>query len=227
MRWNRVEKEFSRFSEKYPKYNLIQEKIAKYLISKIDFQPHRIVDIGAGTGTIYKNINWKVEKFLALDFSKKMLELHPSSPKIEKLIIDFDSPNFWNIEFSNYDIAISNSALQWSRDIGGFLNRFSEIDIPFYFSIFTSRTFQELHQELEISSPIYSKSEILEFVQSWEYEVLDYKMEFSSRLEAVKYIKNSGVSGGVQRVPIAKLREFLIRPGKFPLSFQAVLIVRR
>ena len=227
MRWNRVEKEFSRFSEKYPKYNLIQEKIAKYLISKIDFQPHRIVDIGAGTGTIYKNIDWEIEKFLALDFSKKMLELHPSSPKVEKLVMDFDSPNFWKIDFSNYDIAISNSALQWSRDIGKFLNRFSEIDIPFYVSIFTDTTFQELHQELEISSPIYSKSEILDYVQNWEYEILDYKMEFHSRLEAVKYIKNSGVSGGVQKVPITKLREFLRRPGSFSLSFQAVLIVRR
>jgi len=223
-----VEKAFSRSSESYTQTNFIQKDVANRLIKIVrKDMPKNIIDIGAGVGTVYSTIDWKLESFLAIDFSQDMLELHPSNREVVKKNGDFDLDEFWNgVEFSKFDAIISSSALQWSKNLKLILQKVSKIDKPLYFAIFTDRTFNEIHRELGIKSPIYSKKYILESLSLYNYEVVDYKLKFPSRLEALQYIKNSGVSGGNRVASIKKLKKFIEKSGEFQLSLQVMILWR-
>ncbi len=113
-------KEFSRFANSYGSLNLIQKNVAYELISMLDKKYYdTILDIGSGNGAIFnillkKDISFN--NFIALDFSKEMLDLHPSSSKVKKLYLDFNSIDCFN-KLSSYDLVISSSALQWSRNL--------------------------------------------------------------------------------------------------------------
>ena len=56
-------KEFSRFAEDYQSYKIIQSRVAKELVALVDSKPKNILDIGAGSGEIYKNIDWEFDRF--------------------------------------------------------------------------------------------------------------------------------------------------------------------
>lgn len=221
-----VEKAFSRSSESYSQTNYVQQDVAKRLVSIFkERKPKSIIDIGAGAGAIYLNIDWKLDNFLAIDFSKDMLKHHPLDFNITKQRADFDSTIFWrDIDFQKFDAIVSSSALQWSRDLQTIFQNLSQLDKPHYLSIFTDRTFNEIHRELNIKSPIYSKRDILKFTSKYSYEVLDYKLTFPSRLEALKYIKRSGVSGGEKRVQTKDIKSFIEKRGEFQLSLQVILL---
>ncbi len=222
---NRIENSFSRSAESYIENNYIQKSVAKELISKIDGSPKRVVDIGSGSGVVYSYIDWQVDKFLAIDFSEKMLELHPSTPQIEKLLTNFDKTEMWHrIEKDQFDLLISSSSLQWSRDLEKIFSQLNRLNVPQYISIFTSKTFQELHNDLQISSPIYSMEEIERVATGYHREKLDYQLNFSSRREALKYIRQSGVSGGSDIVSQKILKEFLRGSGSYSLSLEIVLL---
>lgn len=207
---NLIEKSFSRSSKSYEKYSYIQQNIAKYLVSKINYFPKNIIDLGAGIGAVRNSIDWKLENFLAVDFSEKMLNLHKNSYEVEKLKADFDSDLFFEkISQLNYQILISSSAIQWSKNIFKLLNNLDTLNIPLYISAFTSQTFQEIHKEFKINSPILSKKDILNNCHGFKYEVINYTIQFDSSIELLRYIKKSGVSGGNNRVSNKKIREFI------------------
>ncbi len=194
----RVAQEFSKNAKAYQNYNIIQQKVAKELLSKAK-KAKKIIDIGAGSGLIFSNINWEIEKFIAIDFSKQMLLLHPNSSKVEKKILDFNTKEFLAfLEQSEYELAISSSALQWAKDLQAIFSIIAKQKRDFAFAIFTSNTFKTIHQVAKTTSPIKSKEEILEAakVLNAKIEIKNYTLEFKSTKAIFEYIKKSGVSGG-------------------------------
>ncbi len=219
-----VIEEFSRFADLYDRYNTIQSRVAKRLTSKIDIKEYnRLLDIGCGSGLIYKNIIKKIKfnKFIALDFSKEMLDIHPTSKNIEKIYFDFNSrEDFKKLNRNSYDFIISSSALQWSRDLDMTLKEISKLSNIFYFSIFTSNTFKTLHKIAGLKSPIYSKEELEDTIKKYYYitsfEIINYKLEFSSVYDMLRYIKRSGVSGGKRELSYIQIKD-IIR--NYPLNY--------
>jgi len=50
-------KEFSRFANQYSNYNIIQVEVAKTLVEQLPSNTYStIIDIGSGSGEVYKNI---------------------------------------------------------------------------------------------------------------------------------------------------------------------------
>ena len=90
-RYMNIVQEFSRFAKQYDTHNIIQSEVAKKLVSMLDNRCYNsIIDIGCGSGLIYKNIvnkNISFNHFTALDFSKEMLDIHPSSKDIEMTLL--------------------------------------------------------------------------------------------------------------------------------------------
>ena len=218
-----VIEEFSRFANLYDRYNTIQSRVAKRLTSKIDIKDYnRVLDIGCGSGLIYKNIikSIKFNEFVALDFSKKMLDIHPTSKNIKKIYFDFNNREDFNtLKNSSYDFIISSSALQWSRDLDMTLKEISRLSNLFYFSIFTSGTFRTLHQIAGIKSPIYDKEYIEEVVNRYyisSFELINYRLKFSNIYEMLRYIKRSGVSGGKRQLSYLQIKD-IIR--NYPLNY--------
>jgi len=207
---NKVQNAFSKSSKSYQEYSYVQREIAKYLIEKIDYKAKKIVDLGSGDGAIRKFIDWELDKFLAIDFSKEMLGLHQNGGEIQFFQADFDKDLvFEKIAKENYEILISSSALQWSKDIGKLFKNLEKLQIPIYLAIFTDKTFRELHKYFGIDSPIISTNNILKNSNGYRYEIIEKKIEFQNSIDILKYIKNSGVSGGGNRVSNRKIRKFV------------------
>ena len=220
----KIVKEFSRFADEYDTYNVIQKEVAKKLMTYVEKRTYlTILDIGSGDGAVYKcllNNSIKFNKFIALDFSKEMLALHPSANNIEKICMDFNETDLSSIFINTHiDVVISSSALQWSKNLYSTLLSISQISSAYYFSFFTANTFKTLHQTANIASPIYSKSEIiitLDKLFLYDSEIVNYKLNFNSVNEMLRYIKHSGVSGGVKQLGFREIKQLI---EKYPLNY--------
>jgi len=218
-------KEFSRFAQAYDHYNIIQSEVAKHLVSRVPYRNYRtIVDIGAGSGEIYRNLCRQeiiCEHFIALDSSVEMLKLHPEALSVEKVCADFNLPEtFEKLEVEKRILLLSSSALQWSRDLDVTLSRLSALSTEAYFAIFTSNTFKTLHRYAGIDSPIYSGEVLQRHIDTYfpdaSYEVRNYRLYFESVYRMLRYIKQSGVSGGEKRL---RYRETKALMKAYPLNY--------
>ncbi len=225
--------EFSRFAKQYNSYNIIQNRVAQELVSKIDNRFYgAIMDIGCGSGAIYENLlacNIEFSKFIALDFSTEMLTLHPTSKNIKKISFDFNSVEEFNaLKKVKNQMIISSSALQWSRDIELTLREISHHGEEFYFSFFTSNTFVTIHKIADIYSPIYSKEEVLDTrsrYYSFSYEVKSYQLKFEDTRSMFKYIKQSGVNGKGNKLTYKEIKRIIdIYPYDY-LEFEVLFVV--
>ncbi len=220
-----IVKEFSRFAYEYNKYNVIQKEVAKRLASYVPKGFYnKILDLGSGDGAIYHTLNHnndiKFNSFVAFDFSKEMLEIHPTNKHIEKVCKDFNQlDSFSMFKKYEFDLLISSSALQWSSNLFSLLTTIAPIANRHYFAFFTSNTFKTLHKTADISSPIYSREELidtLDKVFKYEMEIVEYTLEFNSVYEMLKYIKRSGIGGGVKPLSYKQTKNLL---ESYPLEY--------
>ena len=216
--------EFSRFAHTYNTYNVIQSKVAASLVEQLSLSHyHTILDLGCGSGEVYKNVensDCTFEHFIALDSSPEMLSLHPSAQKIEKRCANFNTPNlFEGIDLEDNSIILSSSALQWSQDLGFTLSEIAK-QAPFaYFAIFTSNTFKTLHQTAQITSPIYSEIELKEMIEKYyqtNFELKTYQLSFDNVRDMFHYIKKSGVSGGEKQLSYRQTKHLM---QTYPLDY--------
>ncbi len=212
-----VVKEFSRFADEYDNYNIIQAEVAKMLVEQLSSNTYSIIiDIGSGSGEVYKNIkrkNISFEQFVALDSSQEMLNIHPTGTNIKKICADFNlSSTFGMFTVKQNSVLFSSSALQWSEDLDFTLSRLSKKAARAHFAIFTSSTFKALHQVANITSPIYSEMELKETISKYyqaTYETRKYSLHFDSVLDMFRYIKKSGVSGGEKKLSYKQMKHLM------------------
>lgn len=224
---NPIQNQFSKNANSYSDYNFIQNSVAKKLIAKIQDFPQNILDIGCGTGAIYKNIAWKIENFIGVDFSEKMLENHPQNQNTTLFFQDFNSLDIELLQKQRFDRITSSSALQWSQDLDKTFSDISKLNTKISFAIFTSGTFRTLHKTAGINSPLRNIDEVKELGAKFfkvEMEILKYKMEFPNSLEIFKYIKKSGVSGGEKKLNFRETKNLIKDyPIKY-LEFEILLL---
>jgi malonyl-CoA O-methyltransferase len=220
-----VIKEFSRFAKAYDQYNIIQSEVAQSLVSKLPLESYStIIDIGAGSGKVYQNLLERkilFERFIALDSSMEMLEIHPEDACIEKICGDFNTEQIFESlkAIKGETLLLSSSALQWSRELDFTLAQLSELSSQAYFAIFSSNTFKTLHQVAGVDSPIYSIEILKKAIDAYydaSYEVRQYKLYFGSVYEMFRYIKKSGVSGGEKRLGYKETKALM---KNYPLSY--------
>ena len=227
-----IVKEFSRFAYEYDKYNVIQKEVAKRLISLVEKKNYnKILDLGAGDGAIYRNlIAQEIQfcKFVAFDFSEEMLSIHPENKSIKKVCHNFNMPNaFDDFKNNEFDLLISSSALQWSDNLFSVLSSISQLSSQFYFSFFTSNTFRTLHQTANIDSPIYSRRYLMNTLDKlfdYESETVLYKLHFPSVHEMLRYIKRSGVGGGVKQLSYKQTKDLISKYSLDYLEFEVIFI---
>ena len=190
-------KEFSRFADQYGNYNIIQVEVAKTLVEQLPSNTYStIIDIGSGSGEVYKNIernNISFEQFIALDFSQEMLNIHDSGKKIKKICADFNLVKTFDMfTIEENGILLSSSALQWSKDLDLVFSKLSQKVSKAHFAIFTSSTFKTLHQVADITSPIYSERDLKEVINRYykaTFETRTYSLHFDSVYDMFRYIK--------------------------------------
>ncbi|MBT8343487.1 MAG: methyltransferase domain-containing protein [Sulfurovum sp.] len=219
-----VIQEFSRFAHEYDTYNVIQAEVAKSLIDQLPGSHYEtLIDIGCGSGEVYKNLEKNSVSFdhlIVLDSSEEMLAIHPSSKKIEKICGDFNKiQTFESFLFTTETLILSSSALQWSKDLDFTLSEISKKSSHAYFAIFTSNTFKTLHKTANITSPIYSEDILKEIIEKYygaTFQLKKYKLHFSNIREMFNYIKKSGVSGGEKQLTYKQTKQLMKR---YPLDY--------
>ncbi len=192
--------EFSRYAHAYGECNRIQVQIAQKLLAFAkDKLPRTMVDLGCGSGTLYRLIDWELDRFVGIDFSSAMLALHPKNPEVELWLRNFNDLTLFNeLQKRSFDRIYSASALQWADDLESVFSALAALAIPLSLAIFTSGTFKTLHEVAHIPPLLRSREEIVAMAQKYmnaEYELFQTTVPFESVLEMFRYIKRSGVSG--------------------------------
>ena len=191
--------QFSKYAKEYKSHNIIQQICAKSLVRELKVKPKRILELGCGSGQVFNHITWDVDFYKAIDFSSSMCELHPKGENIEVKCFDFDTQEFLDeIRNDRFDVVLSSSALQWSKDLSKIIQHLSYITNEINAVLFTSNTFKTIQNITQTKSPILDEESIKEAFLKYfdcEFETIMYKLEFDNKKDLFDYIKKSGVSG--------------------------------
>ncbi len=189
---------FTKYAKLYDNNNIIQRIVSKALVREVNFKAKNILELGCGSGQIYRQINWEIDNYTAVDFSSTMCNLHPKGDNIEVKCYDFDSYEFFDyINNKKFDLVLSSAALQWSSNINKLLNVISKITNNFHCVLFTSNTFKSIYEITKQEAKILCIEDIKKAfsIYDFEFEIFNYNLEFQNKKEMYQYIKNSGVQG--------------------------------
>ncbi|MDD3324063.1 MAG: methyltransferase domain-containing protein [Sulfurospirillaceae bacterium] len=214
-------REFSRRADSYDAHTDVQKQVASYLLQKIDFHPKKILDLGCGTGEIYRNVAWELDAFVAVDNSSQMLQRHPKDKCAKLICEDFDSQVLHNMVKSEdiFDLVVSSSALQWSKNIEEIVKLCTNVCKYGAFAIFTEGTFEQVRRCANLNTFLPSSNFLIEVFKKYftfTYEVKTFRLPFDDTIIAFRYMKKSGVSGGTKRLSVSQMRA-LIRD--YPLDY--------
>lgn len=227
----KISSEFSKYAAHYGSRNVIQARVADYLLQKLSFKPKNILDLGCGSGALCNSISWEYEKFTGVDFAPGMLELHPKSKKIDALCGDFNDKKLFKKLLSNrYDSIFSASALQWAVDLDSVFKSIKEFNTPVFFAIFTANTFKTLNETASLEPILRTADEIYELQKKYfdaEFEIVNYRLEFESTREMFKYIKQSGVSASRKVLDYKQTKKLMSEYPLNYLEFEVVYITSR
>jgi malonyl-CoA O-methyltransferase len=222
-----ITNQFSKYAKEYGKYNIIQQIISKALVRDINSKPKRILELGCGSGQVFKHINWEFEFYKAIDSSLNMCELHPKATNLEVICLDFDEDEFFNdIKNQQYDIVISSSALQWSKNIDKLVASLVQITKEINVVLFTSNTFKSIYDITGQPAPILTQEKIKKVFSDYlecSFEVLNYNLEFNDKKEMFNYIKNSGV-GSSSTLPYKEAKNLYNKYNLNYLEFEVIFI---
>lgn len=229
MRLNmQVKEQFSKYASEYNSNNIIQQIVSKALVRELKIKPKKVLELGCGSGQIFKNIDFDFEYYKAIDFSQQMCDIHPEALNLDVICLDFDSDNFFdNIKDENYDLVLSSSALQWSKDLSKIVKALSDISNNISMVLFTSNTFKTIFELTNTLSPILDITSIQNAFDKFyrcEYEIIDYKLEFQNKKDLFSYIKNSGVSGETNSLSFKDAKYLYKNYDKNYLEFEVVFI---
>ena len=221
-----IEKQFSNHANDYDDNNIIQRIVSKALVREISNTPQNILELGCGSGQIYREISWYIKKYKAIDFSQEMCNIHPKNENLEIVCFDFDSDEFYaNIKHQKFDLVISSSAMQWSKDLNKLLKRLFTISNKLDCVLFTSNTFKSIYEITKQTPAILSLKEIKKEFNNYNstYEVYNYQIDFKTKKELFSYIKNSGVQGDV-KLSYKDAKNLYKKYDKLYLEFEVIFI---
>jgi len=221
-----IKKHFSNHAQDYDNNNIIQRIVSKALVREVQNNPKNILELGCGSGQIYREISWHLNKYKAIDFSQGMCDIHPANENLEVKCFDFDSEVFWeDIKNDKFDLVISSSAMQWSKDLNLLLKRLFTITNKIDCVLFTSNTFKSIYEITKQKPAILSKEEIIKEFDNYQstYETINYQIKFDSKKELFSYIKNSGVQGDV-KLSYKDAKNLYKKYDKLYLEFEVIFV---
>ena len=214
------EKEFSKNASSYSEYNIIQKEVAKKVVSLVDFEPQNILDLGCGSGEIYKLIKWDIKSFIAIDISKKMCELHPKNPLIKVINANYEDDKLYEeLRKENFDMVISSSSLQWCSNLDDMAKKISKLSKNCVISLFCEGTFKTIYRQSGLKSFLPTYKEALKIFEKYfkiEFSIERYKLFFEDNISKFRYIKKSGVSGGKRRLGYKETKDLI---KNYPLDY--------
>jgi malonyl-CoA O-methyltransferase len=223
-----VKREFSKYAQHYGQYNIIQTQVVRKLLDDLQHKPLNVLDLGCGNGSLYKAIDWPLKRFVGIDFSKEMLQLHPKAENVACWLGDFNDPQlFERLREERFDRIFSASALQWAVDLERVFASIGALETPVSLAIFTAKTFQTLFETAGLPPLLRSADEVIVLAKKSfgaECEVVNYSLSFDSVREMFRYIKRSGVSGARRALDYRQTKSLMASYPLDYLEFEVVFI---
>lgn len=223
-----VKNQFSKHAKEYNDFNIIQQIAAKALVRDIKNKPKSILEIGCGSGQVFKYINWDLDYYHAIDFSPSMCKLHPKNDFVKVDCFDFDSKEFFDfLENKKFDTILSSSAMQWSKDLSLLIKKLSLCTDSINAVLFTSGSFKTIQKLTNSNSPILSLDEIKNAFSkhyNCDFEVHNYNLEFDNKKDMFDYIKRSGVSGGSSNLSFKEAKKLYKEYSLNYLEFEVIFV---
>jgi len=220
-------KEFSKNAHTYDAHTAVQKEVAHYLVSKILHQPKCILDLGCGSGAVYRSISWPIDRFTGVDSAQAMLAQHPTCKGIDTRCEDFESAVFQQALSPSYDLIISSSALQWSRDIEAMIRFCSLTCKEGAFAVFTDKTFESIYAQTGLQTFLPNAQTLLGLFENdftCRHEIKTFKLFFEDNRSLFKSLKKSGVSGGEKKLSITQTRALIQTYPHRYLEFEVLFI---
>ncbi|MGP1450025.1 MAG: methyltransferase domain-containing protein [Wolinella sp.] len=190
---------FAKVAKEYDVYAYLQQTIARELAMLFeDSKVESILDLGCGTGALWRALEQKPKLFVGVDISHEMLDEHPKDPAIRLVQYDFNDPSLYT---SHYDIIVASSSLQWSKNLALSFDLIAKHGNMVAFAIFTSNSLREIHSHIGSKSPIPEASTIEELIKmhfDGELELKHYSLSFPSRIAMLSYLRGSGIAGNAR-----------------------------
>jgi malonyl-CoA O-methyltransferase len=196
--YRKIQQNFDKNASVYENFNIVQKIVSKAVVFDIKNKPTKILELGCGSGQIYKQLPWDINSYVAVDFSKDMCYKHPKDSCVKVVLANFDDTEFLqSLKLERYDYVISASALQWSKNLEKVLQTVRKISSNIVIAMFTSNTFKTIFDITKKTSPILDKQTTKKLFEKYfvcEFETHDYKLKFQHKKDIFGFIKNSGVS---------------------------------
>lgn len=220
-----IENRFKKCLPTYDESASVQKTMAQKLVSlseKKDFEA--ILEIGCGTGLLTKECleAFSFTSYLANDIVPEckdyVMKLNDN--------IEFIAGDITNLALKGkFDLIISNAVFQWFKEPEFVIEKLSTFLTPnglLLYSTFGDRNFYELKEILGIGIdyPISYSKKLCEEL---------YEMEFSSVIDLLKHIKNTGVNA-IQNYSFTRgdlkavEKMFIERYGKVKLTYNPVYV---
>lgn len=203
------------FNKKFDSYDenaIVQKRVASHLIKLIkeikndknSFES--ILEIGCGTGIFTREFlkSYSPNKIILNDFFQ-----------VERFLNDIPYNSFLvgdilKIELPKVETIVSSSVFQWISPLEDLIEKLSFCK-NLYFSIYISGNLKEINEHFNISLD-YLKIEEIENILRKYFKKVKYKkesisLEFYTPLDALRHLKNSGVTG-FKKSSISKIKSF-------------------
>lgn len=236
-----IKNHFEKSMDKYDENAVVQGFLAAKLtdeVYKISENFDRILELGAGTGLltreIHKKINYKT--YIANDLCDK------SKNYISKILPEFTflSGNAGRIKPSGkVDLIVSNAMFQWFpnlEEISAVYRNFLNPNGILAFTTFLPENFNELKEITGLALEYKSVDELRAILEK-NYEILkiesfENSVEFNTPLELLYHMKNTGVNSlNSTRWTFADVKgfcdKFSQRFDKVTLTYSSALILAR
>lgn len=225
--------------DKYDENAFVQRITAEKLVSSFSQKKFdKILEIGCGTGILTKQIeqNLVFQKYFANDIVEK------SKNYIDGIISEntFVCGNAQKIKLPHkVDLIISNAVFQWFENLDKVLEYYSsllKIDGIIAFSTFSPENFLEIREVTGLTLNYKNIDKLKEIVEK-NFEIIhiekfNYKMNFSTPLQILAHMKNTGVNSLTEKHwGIKNVKEFCDKyREKFPelsLTYAPIIVVAK
>lgn len=234
-----LKNKFRKSMDKYDENAFVQRITAEKLVSSLSQKKFdKILEIGCGTGILTKQIeqNLVFRKYFANDIVEK------SKNYIDGIISKntFVCGNAQKIKLPyKVDLIISNAVFQWFENLDKVLEYYSsllKIDGIIAFSTFSPENFLEIREVTGLTLNYKNIDELKEIVEK-NFEIIhiekfNYKMNFSTPLQILAHMKNTGVNSLTEKHwGIKNVKEFCDKyREKFPelsLTYAPIIVVAK
>lgn len=203
------------FNKKFDIYDenaIVQKQVASHLTKLIKYEKTNknsfssILEIGCGTGIFTKEFLdfYTPKKIILNDYFQveKFLKGIPYNSFLEGDILKLDIPNVETI--------ISSSVFQWIFPLEKLIEKLS-ICKNLYFSMYLIGNLKEIDQHFNISLNYLDAYDIERLLKRYfskvKYTKESFILNFDTPLQALKHLKNSGVTG-FKKSSISKIKSF-------------------